>query len=603
MEDHEPVLGIDLGTTNSCVGVWDWKQETVRIIATDEGDRTIPSVVCFNKGDVLVGAAAKRKLTVSPKNTIYNSKRVIGRPFSKLRKEDIARWTFDMEGGEGRPRYKVAVEGEEKLVSPEEIGALILLHLKGLAERAIGTEITKVVITVPAYFTEPQRRATRDAGMLAGLDVIRLLPEPTAAALAFGLDRKSPQGPSTSYVLVFDMGGGTFDVSILALDGKGSFVTKAVTGDFHLGGEDFDDLLLEWVLAQPGMLPHAAHISAKQRQKLRKLCETAKCELSNSNETTIEVDIGGEEVSLDISRAMFNKLCSELFENAMGEVADALELAGITETDISNIVLVGGSTRIPKLQEMLKARFKGKRLWCGVNPDEAVAWGATALAASVVSGRKQTSGGTAPAQHAGAAIPLRNLDLESVTPITLGIELSDGTMDVLVPRGSKIPTSRSDNYTTAIASQKSVVIQVYEGECTSKATDNYLLGKFTMPVEDAAAGVPMIKVTFEITADGLFLVTARDMKNKKEITVKLENSNLTGDEKDNIVAAVGTERGRLRAYISQVYGKAAADGKDEVTSACRRLLEWLHSYPEASKAEIISNHEKLEALAREAGVE
>eukprot|EP01064_Diplonema_japonicum_P022851 TRINITY_DN3308_c0_g4_i3.p1 TRINITY_DN3308_c0_g4~~TRINITY_DN3308_c0_g4_i3.p1 ORF type:complete len:505 (+),score=102.99 TRINITY_DN3308_c0_g4_i3:36-1550(+) len=501
MDGHEPVLGIDLGTTNSCVGVWDWKQETVRIISTDEGDRTIPSIVCFNKGDVLVGAAAKRKLTSAPKTTIYNSKRVIGRPFGKLRQCDLDRWTFDVVSEDGRPRYKVLVEGEEKLISPEEVGALVLAHLKELAEKTIGEEVTKVVVTVPAYFTEPQRRATRDAGLLAGLDVIRILPEPTAAALAFGLDRKAPQVTEggEAFVLVFDMGGGTFDVSILALDGRGSFVTKAVTGDFHLGGEDFDDLLVEWAIAHPMVKQHISTVTPKFRQKLRKICEAAKRDLSNSDETCIEIEVCGEEAALELTRDTFNSLCSELFDNAMGEVLDALDLAGIGEADISNIVLVGGSTRIPRLQEMLKQKFTGKRLWCGMNPDEAVAWGATALAAATISGRKQTSGATAPAQSAGAAIPLRNLTLTSITPITLGIELSDGTMDVLIPKGTKIPSSRSDDYTTAIASQRSVVIQVFEGECTTRAKDNYMLGKFSLPVEDAAAGVPMIKVTFEIT--------------------------------------------------------------------------------------------------------
>eukprot|EP01064_Diplonema_japonicum_P022850 TRINITY_DN3308_c0_g4_i2.p1 TRINITY_DN3308_c0_g4~~TRINITY_DN3308_c0_g4_i2.p1 ORF type:complete len:463 (+),score=99.79 TRINITY_DN3308_c0_g4_i2:36-1424(+) len=462
MDGHEPVLGIDLGTTNSCVGVWDWKQETVRIISTDEGDRTIPSIVCFNKGDVLVGAAAKRKLTSAPKTTIYNSKRVIGRPFGKLRQCDLDRWTFDVVSEDGRPRYKVLVEGEEKLISPEEVGALVLAHLKELAEKTIGEEVTKVVVTVPAYFTEPQRRATRDAGLLAGLDVIRILPEPTAAALAFGLDRKAPQVTEggEAFVLVFDMGGGTFDVSILALDGRGSFVTKAVTGDFHLGGEDFDDLLVEWAIAHPMVKQHISTVTPKFRQKLRKICEAAKRDLSNSDETCIEIEVCGEEAALELTRDTFNSLCSELFDNAMGEVLDALDLAGIGEADISNIVLVGGSTRIPRLQEMLKQKFTGKRLWCGMNPDEAVAWGATALAAATISGRKQTSGATAPAQSAGAAIPLRNLTLTSITPITLGIELSDGTMDVLIPKGTKIPSSRSDDYTTAIASQRSVVIQV-----------------------------------------------------------------------------------------------------------------------------------------------
>ena len=408
VSDREPVIGIDLGTTNSCVGVWDWKAESVNIATTDQGNRTVPSVVCFHKGEVLVGDAAKRKLTSHPLNTIYTSKRVIGRAYSHIREEDIEGWTFDLICTEdNRPRYKVSVDGEQKLISPEEIGALILAHLKSVAEAFIGREVTRVVITVPAYFTEPQRRATRDAGLLAGLDVVRLLPEPTAAALAFGLDRKIHQ-EGASYVLVFDMGGGTFDVSVLELDGKGSFVTKAVTGDFHLGGEDFDDLILKWVLQNPAF-PQGSSIPPKTRQKLRKLCEAAKRELSTGFEACIEFEYSGQEVQLDLTREMFEGLCQPLFDNAMVEVTAALSLAEIVQSDIDSIVLVGGSTRIPKIQDMLQGYFNGKELWRGVNPDEAVAWGATALAAAYASGRKQTTGATAPAQQSRAAVPLRNL--------------------------------------------------------------------------------------------------------------------------------------------------------------------------------------------------
>ncbi|KAJ9472988.1 Heat shock 70 kDa protein cognate 4 [Diplonema papillatum] len=601
--DREPVIGIDLGTTNSVVGVWDWASQTVKIVPTDEGERSVPSVVCFYKGDVLIGEAAKRKLTTQPTNSIYNSKRVIGRPFSKVRQLDVERWTFRVVStGDSRPRYEVVIDDEEKLVSPEEIGALILAHLRRMAEKFIGKEVTKVVITVPAYFTEPQRRATRDAGVLAGLDVLRILPEPTAAAIAFGLDRKVLEpGREEGYVLVFDMGGGTFDVSLLRMDGKGSFCSEAVTGDFHLGGEDFDDLVLQWVIENaPGLT--AADITPKIRQRLRRVCEEAKRELSSSTETVIDIEIAGKDIELELTRATFERLCAPLFANAMGEVQKALDLAHVTSEEVDHIVLVGGSTRIPTLQENLQRFFNGKRLSFGVNPDEAVAWGATALAAATVAGRKQTVGETFPmpmASSAGNSICLKDVHLASVTPITLGIGLTDGTMDVLIPRGTKIPTSRSAVYSTTFDGQKAVVVRIYEGENTERAEANHLLGKFMMPIPDPApASVPQVRVTFEITADGLFMVTATDIKSRKEIKVKLENSNLSAEEKSQIVAAVGTERAHLRALISQSYGVASQAEDKALIALCTQTLEWLHSYPEASKTEMRSRHQQLtEALA------
>ena len=397
-EGRELVVGIDLGTTYSCVGTWDWESDKVRILATEQGERTIPSVVCFHKGKVLVGESAKAKLTSHPQNTIYNSKRAIGRPYSRIRAEDVSKWTFQMEGtDDDRPRYRVQVDDEERLITPEEISALILANLKKVAEKALGHEVTKAVVTVPAYFTEPQRRATRDAGLLAGLDIIRLLPEPTAAALAFGLDRTSKE---KNYVLVFDMGGGTFDVSVLRLDGN-QFTALAVTGDFHLGGEDFDDTLLEWVMQHPDVssVLETTPVTNKLRQKLRRACEEVKRELSSCEESLISVEIGGNDIEISIKRSEFEEMCSSLFDNAMMEVSEALELADIEKSAIDSIVLVGGSTRIPKLQQRLCEFFDGKKLWCGVNPDEAVAWGATALATASVMGSKQSMGTIAPSHE------------------------------------------------------------------------------------------------------------------------------------------------------------------------------------------------------------
>ena len=346
----EPVIGIDLGTTFSCVAVWDWSNSHAEIVANEQGNRTMPSIVSHDKDDLLVGEAARNKLAINPENTICNAKRIIGRPFSQIRQEDFDSWPFKVVclGSDDKPRYRVEYQGEERLVSPEEISAMVLHKLKEAAEHHLGVPVSKAVVTVPAYFTEPQKRATKDAALLAGLEVLGLLPEPTAAALAYGLDQKSLTDAQREkmavdgwYILVFDLGGGTLDVSVLRLDGRGSFVTKAITGDFHLGGEDFDNVIVNHIISRFRKDNPGVELSRRSVRRLRTECEKVKRMLSDSMSAVVDMELQGIDIAYEIRREEFEELCEPLFQNLVVEIETALSLAKILRQDVDDIVLVG----------------------------------------------------------------------------------------------------------------------------------------------------------------------------------------------------------------------------------------------------------------------
>lgn len=578
MEDREIVLGIDLGTTYSCVAYWDWQKKGVEVIPNSHGHRTTPSYVSFSpSGEVIVGDAAKQRQTAAVASTIYNAKRVIGRSFDQLRASDLSSWPFEIVRSDtGKPRFRIEHPGAEPLdVSPEQVSAHVLSYLKQTAERHLGRKITKAVVTVPAYFCEPQRMATKDAAALAGLEVVKLLTEPTAAALAYGLDEsgmasRTPTSAHMTHVLVVDLGGGTFDVSALKLDGHGSFVTRAVAGDFHLGGEDFDQRVLAYVVDRFRASHPDVELSKRSLRRLRTECQAAKHALSSTQQAHVDVEVQGVDLSLTLTRQLLEDLCDDLLTSVIAEVANALDLANIDASEIDDVVLVGGSTRIPAVSDRLQAFFGGSKNICrSINPDEAVAYGAAVQGAALAAPTAGAPGGAGTGAPPGGAAAgggglekLRNLVLTNVTPLTLGVELSNGAMDVLIHRATRIPVSRSDYYTTAQDNQGSVIVKVYEGESLD-AKQNSLLGKFSLPVQRAPLGVPKVEVQFSINSDGIFTVSARDLSTDVKQSIEIErcnSSNLTVAERERERAAVAASTYGIDADAGAAAGGARAVG-------------------------------------------
>jgi len=524
MEEFDGAIGIDLGTTYSCVAVL--QHDKVEIIANDQGNRTTPSYVAFNEAGRDIGDAAKAQSAMNPTNTIFDAKRLIGRRFDEeCVRKDMKLFPFTVADVNNKPYIQVELDGKVKEFMPEQISAMVLESMKKTAEDYLGKRVTKAVITVPAYFNDAQRQATKAAGAISGLDVLRIINEPTAAAIAYGLDKKEEGDQSKKTILIFDLGGGTFDVSLLTLE-EGIFTVKATAGDTHLGGEDFDERLLQHCITLFEKKSKTTGIRENKRalRRLRTACERAKRTLSSTKRTEIEVDalFEGADFKQAITRAKFEELCADLFSGCLKPVDQVLKDAGIAKKAVDDIVLVGGSTRVPKIQSLLQEFFDGKQPSSNINPDEAVAYGAAVQAAQLTGKGASTT---------------ENMLLLDVVPLSLGIETQGGIMSCVVPRNTTIPCIKTSVFTTVENNQRTVEFPVFEGE-RALCKDNNLLGNFNLTnITPAPAREPELEVVFNIDANGIMNVSARDKASGRETSVTIENKSdrLSQDEIDRMV--------------------------------------------------------------------